>query len=44
VHVNTVYQRLATLDRLLDDGWRGRALDLQVLLRLHRAAGTVEGG
>ena len=38
VHVNTVYQRLATLDRLLGPNWRQRALDLQVLLRLHRAA------
>ncbi|WP_082517854.1 helix-turn-helix domain-containing protein [Curtobacterium sp. Leaf183] len=38
VHVNTVYQRLGSLDRLLGDGWRGRALELQVLLRLWRAA------
>ncbi|ROP45116.1 MULTISPECIES: GAF domain-containing protein [unclassified Rathayibacter] len=38
VHVNTVYQRLAALDRLLGREWRGRALELQVLLRLRRAA------
>jgi hypothetical protein len=42
VHVNTVYQRLATLDRLLGAHWRQRALDLQVLLRLHRAAHDLE--
>jgi hypothetical protein len=38
VHVNTVYQRLAALDRLLGREWRERALELQVLLRLRRAA------
>ncbi|NQX16225.1 GAF domain-containing protein [Rathayibacter sp. VKM Ac-2857] len=38
VHVNTVYQRLAALDRLLGGEWRERALELQVLLRLRRAA------
>lgn len=38
VHVNTVYQRLAALDRRLGEGWRDRALELQVLLRLRRAA------
>ncbi|QHC57937.1 GAF domain-containing protein [Rathayibacter sp. VKM Ac-2760] len=42
VHVNTVYQRLATLDRLLGPDWRGRALELQVLLRLRRAAGDLD--
>ena len=42
VHVNTVYQRLTTLDRLLGTNWRQRALDLQVLLRLHRAARDLE--
>ena len=44
VHVNTVYQRTATLDRLLGEGWRDRALELQVLLRLHRAAAELEEG
>lgn len=44
VHVNTVYQRLTTLDRLLGPDWRQRALDLQVLLRLHRAARGFETG
>ena len=44
VHVNTVYQRLTTLDRLLGPDWRKRALDLQVLLRLHRAARGFETG
>ncbi|AZZ52709.1 helix-turn-helix domain-containing protein [Rathayibacter festucae] len=38
VHVNTVYQRLTALDRLLGREWRERALELQVLLRLRRAA------
>ena len=42
VHVNTVYQRLTTLDRLLGPNWRQRALDLHVLLRLHRAARDLE--
>jgi DNA-binding PucR family transcriptional regulator len=39
VHVNTLYQRLAVLDRLLGENWRepDRALDLHLLLRLHRA-------
>ena len=37
VHVNTVYQRLGTLDALLGPGWRDRSLELQVLLRLRRA-------
>jgi hypothetical protein len=43
VHVNTVYQRLATLDGLLGPGWRERALELQVLLRLRRAAQELDG-
>lgn len=36
VHVNTLYQRLATINRLLGPGWRepDRALDLQVVLKL----------
>ncbi|GHF40038.1 DNA-binding PucR family transcriptional regulator [Amycolatopsis bartoniae] len=36
IHVNTLYQRLRTLDGLLGEGWRepGRALELQLLLRL----------
>jgi GAF domain-containing protein len=39
VHVNTLYQRLAVLDRLLGEDWRqpDRALDLHLLLRLHSA-------
>lgn len=39
VHVNTLYQRLAVVDRLLGENWRepDRALDLHLLLRLHRA-------
>jgi GAF domain-containing protein len=44
VHVNTVYQRLATLDGLLGPAWRDRALELQVLLRLRRASRRMEGG
>ncbi|WP_209559789.1 GAF domain-containing protein [Frigoribacterium sp. PvP032] len=43
VHVNTVYQRLATLDELLGRAWRERALELQVLLRLSRAARELDG-
>jgi hypothetical protein len=43
VHVNTVYQRLATLDGLLGPTWRNRALELQVLLRLRRAVRQVDG-
>ncbi|WP_161958380.1 helix-turn-helix domain-containing protein [Ornithinimicrobium cavernae] len=36
VHVNTLYQRLTTVDRLLGDGWRepARSLELHLLLRL----------
>jgi pimeloyl-ACP methyl ester carboxylesterase len=36
VHVNTLYQRIALLDRLLGPDWRQppRSLDLHVLLRL----------
>jgi sugar diacid utilization regulator len=43
VHVNTVYQRLSTLDRLLGSGWRDRSLELQVLLRLRRASDVLDG-
>jgi DNA-binding PucR family transcriptional regulator len=43
IHVNTLYQRLATLDRLLGNGWQKRALDLQVLLVLHAASGKLGG-
>ena len=39
VHVNTLYQRLAVIDRVLGPAWRERALELQVLLRV-RAART----
>ncbi|GAA3224398.1 GAF domain-containing protein [Pseudonocardia petroleophila] len=43
IHVNTLYQRLATIDRLLGDGWQKRALDLHVLLVLHAASGRLDG-
>lgn len=38
VHVNTVYQRLERVDRLLGDGWRlaDRALEIRLALRLAR--------
>lgn len=44
IHVNTLYQRLTTLDRLLGKQWRDpdRALELHLLLRLRRAIATVE--
>lgn len=40
VHVNTLYQRLDAVDRLIGTQWRNpdQALDLQVLLRLRRSA------
>ncbi|GCE39123.1 Regulator of polyketide synthase expression [Rhodococcus wratislaviensis] len=40
VHVNTLYQRLDAIDRLLGPDWRDpdKALDLQVLMRLRRTA------
>ncbi|MFE7420226.1 helix-turn-helix domain-containing protein [Rhodococcus sp. NPDC057529] len=40
VHVNTLYQRLDAIDRLLGTDWRDpdKALDLQVLMRLRRTA------
>lgn len=40
VHVNTLYQRLDAIDRLIGTQWRDpdRALDLQVVLRLRRSA------
>ncbi|SNC63366.1 PucR C-terminal helix-turn-helix domain-containing protein [Kytococcus aerolatus] len=43
VHVNTVYQRLAVVDRLLGPEWRqpGRSLDLHVLLRLESGLPTL---
>lgn len=46
VHVNTLYQRLATLDRLFGEGWRepGRALELQLLLRLGLPGTTEDRG
>jgi GAF domain-containing protein/PucR-like helix-turn-helix protein/diguanylate cyclase with GGDEF domain len=39
VHVNTLYQRLAVIDKLLGENWResDRALDLHLLLRLNQA-------
>ncbi|MFD5074970.1 helix-turn-helix domain-containing protein [Streptomyces sp. NPDC058371] len=38
VHVNTVAQRLERVGRLLGEGWQspGRALEIQLALRLHR--------
>jgi DNA-binding PucR family transcriptional regulator len=41
VHVNTVNQRLERVAQLLGDDWQrpGRALDLQLALRLHRLRG-----
>lgn len=40
VHVNTLYQRLDAVDRLIGTEWRDpdKALDLQVLMRLRRSA------
>ncbi|MFB6553790.1 helix-turn-helix domain-containing protein [Streptomyces sp. NPDC056405] len=39
IHVNTLYQRLTVLDRLIGDRWREpeQALELQLLLRLRHA-------
>lgn len=36
IHVNTLYQRISLLDRILGPGWREppRSLDLQILLRV----------
>ncbi len=42
VHVNTLYQRLAVIDRVLGPAWRERALELQVLLRVRAAADGLE--
>jgi sugar diacid utilization regulator len=44
IHVNTLRQRLDTVDTLLD-GWRqgGRALELHVALRLHMLRRTLHG-
>ncbi|MFJ9161664.1 helix-turn-helix domain-containing protein [Streptomyces griseoviridis] len=46
VHVNTLYQRLSTLDSVLGAGWRSpdRALELHVLLRLRSATPWPAGG
>ncbi|MFJ1649060.1 helix-turn-helix domain-containing protein [Streptomyces sp. NPDC088258] len=46
VHVNTLYQRLSTLDGILGESWRSpdRALELRVLLRLRTAAAALDGG
>ncbi|RJQ90737.1 GAF domain-containing protein [Amycolatopsis panacis] len=45
IHVNTLYQRLATVDRLLGEGWRTpqRALELHMLLHLTEASGPLGG-
>jgi len=42
VHVNTLYQRLTVIDRVLGPTWRERALELQVLLRVRDAADGLE--
>jgi hypothetical protein len=42
VHVNTLYQRLAVIDRVLGPTWRERALELQVLLRVRAASDGLE--
>ena len=42
VHVNTLYQRLTVIDRVLGPQWRDRALELQVLLRMRTAAAAAE--
>jgi DNA-binding PucR family transcriptional regulator len=45
VHVNTVTQRLDRIGQLLGADWHdpGRALDLQLALRLHRLRGPAAG-
>ncbi|WP_165355018.1 helix-turn-helix domain-containing protein [Nocardioides oleivorans] len=42
IHANTLYQRLDRVTALLGPGWKdpGRALELQVALRLHRLMDT----
>jgi len=44
IHVNTLYQRLETIDRLLGDGWREghRATDLHLMLRLSASATSLD--
>lgn len=46
IHVNTLYQRLETIDRLLGDGWREghRATDLHLMLRLRESATSLDVG
>jgi DNA-binding PucR family transcriptional regulator len=46
VHVNTVAQRLERIGRLLGEDWNtpDRALELQLALKLHRAAGHTAAG
>ena len=41
IHVNTLYQRISVLDRLLGPGWREppRSLDLHILLRIFPDSG-----
>ncbi|MDF2826639.1 MAG: transcriptional regulator, CdaR, partial [Mycobacterium sp.] len=45
IHVNTLYQRLESIDRLIGTEWRtpDAALDLQVVLRLERSAKLTRG-
>ncbi len=44
IHVNTLYQRLDTIDRLLGDSWREghRATDLHLVLRLRKSATSLD--
>ncbi|MFF8772444.1 helix-turn-helix domain-containing protein [Kitasatospora sp. NPDC015120] len=44
IHVNTLYQRLATVDRLLGERWRApeRSLELQLLLHLKTATDSLD--
>lgn len=46
IHVNTLYQRLDTIDRLLGDNWREghRATDLHLVLRLRASANSLDAG
>lgn len=45
VHTNTLYKRLARIDDVLGEAWRkpGRALDVQLALRLRRLTVTFAG-
>jgi DNA-binding PucR family transcriptional regulator len=45
VHVNTLYQRLATVDQLFGQGWRtaGRSLSLRLALEVSDVAEHILG-